>query len=82
MVEYLNTVNIWGSYGQEFGVLFFLRHSVVKMVLQFPAVTFSPLQTGEFALWLTLVQGPYGSQATSRDRPTWATGTGAFSDCA
>jgi len=26
--EFWKSVNIWGSYGQEFGVLFFLRHSV------------------------------------------------------
>jgi len=26
--EFLKSVNIWGSYGQEFSVLFFLRHSV------------------------------------------------------
>ena len=26
--EFRKSVNIWGSYGQEFGVLFFLRHSV------------------------------------------------------
>jgi len=26
--ECFKSVNIWGSYGQEFGVLFFLRHSV------------------------------------------------------
>ena len=25
-------VNIWGSYGQEFGVLFFLTHGVVDMI--------------------------------------------------
>ena len=29
MKELRKSVNIWGSYGQEFGVLFFLRHSVV-----------------------------------------------------
>ena len=27
--EFWKSVNIWGSYGQEFGVLFFLRHSVL-----------------------------------------------------
>jgi len=26
--EFWKSVNIWGSYGQEFSVLFFLRHSV------------------------------------------------------
>jgi len=26
--EFSKSVNIWGNYGQEFGVLFFLRHSV------------------------------------------------------
>ena len=26
--EFRKSVNIWGSYGQEFSVLFFLRHSV------------------------------------------------------
>ena len=26
--ELRKSVNIWGSYGQEFGALFFLRHSV------------------------------------------------------
>ena len=30
--EFLKSVNIWGSYGQEFGVLFFLRHSVYSSV--------------------------------------------------
>ena len=29
--EFGKSVNIWGSYGQKFGVLFFLRHSVVCM---------------------------------------------------
>ena len=28
MKEFRKSVNIWRSYGQEFGVLFFLRHSV------------------------------------------------------
>jgi len=28
--EFRKSVNIWGSYGQEFSVLFFLRHSVVN----------------------------------------------------
>ena len=26
--KFWKSVNIWGSYGQQFGVLFFLRHSV------------------------------------------------------
>jgi len=26
--EFLKSVNVWGSYGQEFSVLFFLTHSV------------------------------------------------------
>ena len=28
--EFWKSVNIWGSYGQEFGVLFYLRHSVLS----------------------------------------------------
>ena len=30
--EFRKSVNIWGSYGQEFGVLFFLRHSVRNLL--------------------------------------------------
>ena len=30
--EFWKSVNIWGSYEQEFGVLFFLRHSVYAFV--------------------------------------------------
>ena len=32
--EFWKSVNIWGSYGQQFGVLFFLRHSVVSALLR------------------------------------------------
>ena len=31
--KFQKSVNIWGSYGQDFGVLFFLRHSVVQRML-------------------------------------------------
>ena len=38
--EFWKSVNIWGSYGQEFGVLFFLRHSVYETVAR-PSVRLS-----------------------------------------
>ena len=33
MKEFWKSVNIWRSYGQEFSVLFFLRHSVVSYLI-------------------------------------------------
>ena len=34
--EFWKSVNIWGSYGQEFSVLFFLRHSVLNAAVASP----------------------------------------------
>ena len=31
--EFRKSVNVWGSYGQEFSVLFFLRHSVHRVTV-------------------------------------------------
>ena len=39
--EFWKSVNIWGSYGQEFGVLFFLRHSVVSFHSHFKSCNLS-----------------------------------------
>ena len=34
--EFLKSVNIWRSYGQEYSVLFFLTHSVVHCIELLP----------------------------------------------
>ena len=59
--EFWKSVNIWWSYGQEFGVLFFLRHSVVimwqvfKKIFDFCRRLWLPPH-GTIASWLQVLQ--------------------------
>jgi len=54
--EFWKSVNIWGSYGQEFGVLFFLRHSACAWTLG------SPLEA----------DSEFGHKTTERVSRAWA----------
>ena len=48
--EFWKSINIWGSYGREFSVLFFLRHSVYEYTYTYPPTQFNHCFPGK--CWL------------------------------
>ena len=58
--EFWKSVNIWWSYGQELGVLFFLTHSVVSaFVWLFSAPAFANWDAGDDLVEVLHVEGPW-----------------------